>query len=76
MEEERKFIIRTYSKAELAHMYNPEMPIVSAMRKLRHWIRKNAELTRNLDAAGANKYDHSYTPRQVTFITQYLGEPG
>lgn len=76
MEEEQKFIIRTYGKAELAHLYNPYMPIVSAMRKMRHWIKRNRKLAEGLNAAGANTYDHAYTPRQVALIAQFLGEPG
>ena len=45
MEKDERFIIRTYEKAELAHLYNPNMPLVSAMRKLRAWIRRNRQLT-------------------------------
>ena len=75
MEEEHKFIIRTYSKAELAHLYNPDMPLVSAMRKLRQWIRRNKLLSSALAEAGENKRDHSYPPLQVRLITRYLGEP-
>lgn len=74
-EEEKKFIIRTYEKAELAHLYNPHMPLVSAMRKLRTWIRRNEQLTAALIEAGANQRDHSYPPRQVALIVSVLGEP-
>ncbi|WP_455593145.1 DUF4248 domain-containing protein [Bacteroides sp.] len=76
MEKEEKFPIRTYSKAELAHLYNPDMPIVSALRKLRRWIKKNDKLLAELNATGASRYEHSYTPRQVTLIPHFLGEPG
>lgn len=62
MEKDERFIIRTYEKAELAHLYNPNMPLVSAMRKLRAWIRRNRQLTDALTATGENKRDHSYTP--------------
>ena len=62
MEKDEGFIIRTYEKAELAHLYNPNMPLVSAMRKLRAWIRRNRQLTDALTATGENKRDHSYTP--------------
>ena len=72
---EEKFTIRTYEKAELAHLYNPHMPIVSAMRKLRAWIRHNERLAAALAEAGENKRDHSYTPRQVALIVDVLGEP-
>ena len=33
---EEPFIIRSYRKAELAHLYNPDMPLVPAMRKMRY----------------------------------------
>ena len=75
MKEDERFIIRTYEKAELAHLYNPNMPLVSAMRKLRAWIRRNRQLTDALTATGENKRDHSYTPRQVSLIVAVLGEP-
>ena len=52
MEKDERFIIRTYEKAELAHLYNPNMPLVSAMRKLRAWIRRNRQLTDALTATG------------------------
>lgn len=75
MEKDERFIIRTYEKAELAHLYNPNMPLVSAMRKLRAWIWRNRQLTDALTATGENKRDHSYTPRQVSLIVAVLGEP-
>lgn len=75
MEKEEKFRIRTYEKAELAHLYNPHMPLVSAMRKLRMWIRRNEQLRTALAEAGENVRDHSYPPRQVELIVAALGEP-
>lgn len=75
MKTEEKFRIRTYEKAELAHLYNPHMPLVSAMRKLRSWISRNEQLAAALAEAGENKRDHSYPPRQVALIVAYLGEP-
>ena len=71
MEKDERFIIRTYEKAELAHLYNPNMPLVSAMRKLRAWIRRNRQPTHATTATG----DHSYPPRQVSLIVAVLGEP-
>ena len=41
---EEPFIIRSYRKSELAHLYNPDMPLVPAMRKMRYWIQRNPEL--------------------------------
>ena len=42
--EEAPFVIRPYLKSELAHKYNPHLPLIYAMQKLRGWIRNNKEL--------------------------------
>ena len=75
MEKDERFIIRTYEKAELAHLYNPNMPLVSAMRKLRAWIRRNRQLTDALFCIVEKKSFEFYTPRQVSLIVAVLGEP-
>lgn len=33
--EEEPFVIRPYLKSELAHKYNPHLPLIYAMQKLR-----------------------------------------
>ena len=33
--EEKPFVIRPYLKSELAHKYNPHLPLIYAMQKLR-----------------------------------------
>ena len=39
--EEEPFVIRPYLKSELAHKnYNPHLPLIYAMQKLRGWIRE------------------------------------
>lgn len=40
---EEPFVIRPYLKSELAHLYNPYVPLVYAMRKMR----SGSEITRN-----------------------------
>lgn len=75
IEEDQPFILRPYAKAELAHLYNPTMPIVSALRKLREWTKNNPQLTEELKACGAKVRDRNYTRHQVRIITKYLGEP-
>ncbi|RGM48302.1 MULTISPECIES: DUF4248 domain-containing protein [Bacteroides] len=72
---EEPFMIRSYGKAELAHLYNPDMPIVAAMRKMRYWIRRNPALYKAMYQAGEAKGDHRYTRRQVRLIAEVLGEP-
>ena len=44
MKEDEPFRVRAYHKGILAHLYNPGLPVESAMRKLRNWIRKNEDL--------------------------------
>lgn len=75
IEEEEKFVIRAYLKAELAQLYCPNLPAMYAMRKLRSWIRKHKILNDTLYQGGESKKDHSYTKRQVRLIVQYLDEP-
>lgn len=75
MTEEEDFEIRAYGKAELAHLYNPGMPLVSAMRKLRNWILRNQELHTAMYQTGESERDHTYTRRQVRLMVRHLGEP-
>ena len=72
---EEPFIIRSYRKAELAHLYNPDMPLVPAMRKMRYWIKRNPALYNAMYSAGEGPGDHHYTRRQVRMIVVTLGEP-
>lgn len=72
---EEPFVIRSYSKSELAHLYNPDMPVVPAMRKMRYWIGRNPELHQAMYQAAESPGDHRYTRRQVRLIVNALGEP-
>lgn len=72
---EDKFEVRSYGKAELARLYNPYMCQNEALRTLSRWIRRNESLIENLTQAGARTYDKIYTPRQVSLIVSFLGEP-
>ena len=73
--DDEPFVVRSYLKSELAHRYNPHLPSVYAMRKLRGWIRNNKELYDALYSGGEGKNDHAYTVRQVRLIVKYLDEP-
>jgi len=75
MEEESKFIIRSYHKIDLAQMYSPDVKADSAARKMRRWINRNAELKRRLEEIQINALNHTYTPRQVAILVEFLGEP-
>lgn len=69
------FVVRPYLKSELAHLYNPYVPLVYAMRKMREWIRNNDELYEAMYSGGEGKNDHVYSARQVRLIVKYLDEP-
>ena len=69
---EEPFVIRPYLKSELAHLYNPYVPLVYAMRKMREWIRNNNELYDAMYSGGEGKNDHAYSARQVRLIVKYL----
>lgn len=73
--EEISFKVRSYSKAELAMMYNPEQCVTVALKTLSRWIQANPNLKKELDAMYYNKYRRSFTPKEVDVIVRYLGEP-
>ena len=70
---EEPFIIRSYRKSELAHLYNPDMPLVPAMRKMRYWIQRNPKLYEAMYRSGEARGDHRYTRRQVRLIVEIKG---
>lgn len=71
---EADFIIRSYTKAELAQLYCGTRPVL-ALQKLYRWMRKNTALTQALSEVNYNKYRHSFLKREVRLIVYYLGEP-
>lgn len=72
---EQEFRIRSYSKLELAILYNPSMSIPSALRTLSRWISVNHRLCEELAMLNYNPRNRIFTPRQVQAIVTYLGEP-
>lgn len=72
---EADFIIRSYTKVELAQLYCPGLAPVLALQKLYRWMRKNTALTQALSDVNYNKYRHSFLKREVRLIVYYLGEP-
>lgn len=69
------FKIRSYSKVELALLYNPCMSIPTALRTLSRWIACNSRLTAELASLHYNPRNRLFTPRQVQAIVTHLGEP-
>lgn len=72
---ENSFIIRTYTKAELAHLYNPTVCLKVALQILRRWIVYNLPLLRELEEEGYRARNRLLSPKQVQTIVHYLGEP-
>lgn len=73
--QDKKFIIRTYTKAELAHLYNPHLCLKAALQVLRRWILFNELLFSELTATGYRARNRILSPRQVEIIVRYLGAP-
>lgn len=74
-EDLRPFHLRTYSKEELAMLYNPATLVTNAIGTLAKWIRGNKALAAELAAVGYNRYRRSFTPLEVSLLVKYLGEP-
>ncbi|MCD7899773.1 MAG: DUF4248 domain-containing protein [Bacteroides sp.] len=72
---ENLFRLRSYTKAELARLYNPEQCVTVALKTLARWMKENEELVEELEAINYNKYRRSFTPKEVGIIVKYLGEP-
>ena len=71
-----KFIIRTYTKKELALMYFPEASSAKvAVNHLRAWIYRCKPLYKEMQEAHYVRNSKVFTPRQVRLIIDYLGEP-
>lgn len=68
-----EFIIRTYTKKELALMYFPESYPRTAVNHLMAWIHLCTPLWNELLDMG---YSKAFSPKQVKTIVEYLGEPG
>lgn len=69
------FIVRSYSKSELAMLYSPFITPKAAVRKLNRWIAIKPGLTERLQDAGMQPNSKCYTPFQVHIIVEALGEP-
>ncbi len=69
------FIIRTYTKKELALMYFPDSNPHTAVNHLMSWIRRCTQLWQQLLSMGYHVNSKVFTPRQVRAIVEQLGEP-
>ena len=69
------FIIRTYTKKELALMYFPDSMPRTAVNHLMAWIHRCTPLWHQLQQMGYYASSKVLTPRQVKAIVEHLGEP-
>ena len=70
-----KFIIRPYTKKELALMYFPDSQPRTAVNHLMAWIRRCTPLWLKLRSIGYQPTSKVFTPREVRAIVEQLGEP-
>lgn len=69
------FKLQSYTKTELAMLYNPNSETNAAIQNLYRWMKRNQPLMSELQAVGYNKYRHSFLKQEVGIIVKYLGEP-
>ena len=69
------FIIRAYTKKELALMYFPDSMPSTAVNHLMAWIHRCTPLWQQLQQMGYYTSSKVLTPRQVKAIVEHLGEP-
>jgi hypothetical protein len=69
------FIIRAYTKKELALKYFPGCLPRTAVNHLMAWIRNCKPLWAELQSMGYQPVSKSFTPRQVKAIVEQIGEP-
>lgn len=67
--------LTTYSMKELSAMYFPHSSIRSAGVQLKRWFVYNKPLMQALVDAGYYNGQKILTPKQVTLVFEYLGEP-
>ena len=70
-----EFLIRTYTKKELALMYFPDSSPRTAVNHLMVWIRRCTPLWQQLQSMGYRTTSKAFTPREVRAIVEQLGEP-
>ena len=72
---DKDFIVRTYTKKELALMYFPDSHPRTAVNHLMAWIHRCTKLWQQLLDMGYCTTSKGFTPREVRAIVEQLGEP-
>ncbi|NCC11286.1 MAG: DUF4248 domain-containing protein [Bacteroidia bacterium] len=73
----RSFVVRCYSKQELATIYFKHTSRTLAVANLRRWMARCKELMAELEADNHlyNPYCKMLSAREVRLIVRHLGEP-
>ena len=66
---------KTIGRGQLAELYNPHLSPSAARKKLAMWIAYHPTLSKELEKAGLQPNQRTFTPRQVEIIFDALGEP-
>ena len=72
---ENDFVIRAYTKKELALCYFPDSNPRTAVNHLISWIHRCTPLWEQLIQSDYSPTSKVFTPRQVKAIVEQLGEP-
>ena len=72
---DKEFVIRAYTKKELALLYFPDSSPRTAVNHLMAWVCRCTQLYRQLLSMGYNRTSKGFTPREVRAIVEQLGEP-
>ena len=72
----KPFVIQQYGKSELAMFYFPKAETKKgALSNLKSWIQGNKDLDAALRSCGMAPKAHSFTPKEVALIADFLGSP-
>lgn len=70
------FVIRSYTKKELAYCYFPDKQNPhTAVNHLMAWINRCEPLREQLAAQGYKKSAKWFNPKEIRLIVEHLGEP-
>ena len=72
---DKVFKVRTYGFGELAFEYLPNGAKITATHFLSKMIKSNEELSQSLLEANYHPNAKILTPKMVSIIVEYLGEP-
>jgi hypothetical protein len=72
---DEEFIIRSYTRRELAMLYCPEETEKGAVRTLSYWINTTPGLLKELEKTGYRSGTRKLSSRQVRIIINHLDPP-